>query len=262
MCASWALSWNRLRLVSKHNSHTSINRQLCKQMNGYFQYMKSIAFLILLVLSLRVYSQELVRYKLFPCKEPLGNTLLYQQGVFSNSTSNDSTLLKIGFVHNCGSSLKPQVISRGDTLFLMLENTSDIYTSCDCYFKMDLIFAHTPTPFRAVVIDQRVSTLIQSKYIDFPPNERIPKKQIRNKTNEKGLKTGYWRIKGTRGFYYISNYGDGNTFENTPLWIKCYSDKNELISFELATGPNEGYSLAPKQYELILKEISEERVSD
>lgn len=223
--------------------------------------MKSAAFLICILILSNGFSQKLIAYKLLPCHEPIGNSQIFNQGILFQKLENDTLRIKIGLIENCSFELKPSAFIKNDTLKLNLENVSETMAFCGCYFKVDLCLSEIKDSFKLVVVNNRPFESIKSKYVDFPPNDPIPKKWFTNQSDEKGNKIGYWRIKGINKFYYISYFGDGSFPGNEPFWIKCFSKNNELFSLELNLQANNGLNFSKKQYELILKEISEEKLS-
>ncbi len=223
--------------------------------------MKSAAFLICALILSNSFSQKLIDYKLLPCNEPIGNTQILNQGILAQKWENDTFQIQIGFIDNCSFELKPSALIKNDTLKLNLENVSGTMAFCGCYFKVNLALSEITDSFNVVVVNNQPFKSIKSKYTDFPPNEPIPKKWVKNKLDNKGNKIGYWRIKGINGFYYISYFGDGSFPGNGPLWTKCFSNNNKLFSLELNLHANDNLTFSQKQYELILKEISEEKQS-
>lgn len=225
---------------------------------SYFQFMKSAAFLIGILILSNGFSQKIIEYKLLPCKEPVGNTQFFNQGILSQKSENETFRIQIGLIDNCSFELQPSASIENDTLKINLENISKTTVFCGCYFKVDLVLSEVKDSFNVILVNNEPVTSIKSKYIDFPPNDPIHKKWVKNKSDSRGNKIGYWRIREKSGFYYISYFGDGSFFENTPLWTKYFSNKNELFSLRINLHANDGLTFSKKQYELILKEISEE----
>ena len=192
--------------------------------------MKSIFGVFLILACTNCFSQKLVSSRLLPCNKTIGQDI-YNRRIISQKLSHDTLYLEVGFVHNCAAILESELNVSNDSLFLNLENVSEAYAACNCCYTMLFILIDVPNSSYKLFIDSAEYKFAKSKYIDFPPRE-IPKKLLKNKTNDEGKKIGYWKIKTKHGFL-ISYYGDGSTLNNSALWIKKLNTKNEVASVSI-----------------------------
>ncbi len=230
---------------------------------SYFQFMKSAAFLIGVLILSNGFSQKIIESKLLPCKGEIGSNI-YRDRIISQTRFGDSLLLEIGFIANCAVEFSPVLTSKSDTLFLELTNVSEAYAMCDCCYNM-LFYILDTTDYSShkLFVNQKEFKLSKSRYIDFPTNEKISRKLLKNETNAQGLKVGYWGHKTKHG-YYIYYYGDGSVVKNYAVWEKFFNDKKELetVSILLITPDiTESYyvTLGKKHYLEIVAEIEATR---
>ncbi len=189
--------------------------------------------LLLSILFLQLFTsnaQELVSFKILPCKEAIGHNI-YQNRIISQIRSGDTLLLEIEFIANCAVELSPTLSSRNDTLFLELTNVSEIYAACDCCYNMLLSIFDPSGKSYKLFVDETEFPYSKSRYIDFPPRE-IPKKLLKNKTDKEGKRIGYWKTE-TKNGYSIAYFGNGSTYKNHPVWRKNFNAANELTGVNI-----------------------------
>ena len=193
--------------------------------------MKTILLIIGLFFSAGTFSQKLVGSKLMPCKDAIGHNI-YRNRIISEKRSGDSLIFEIGFVDNCAAELAPALTSRNDTLFLELPNISEAYAACNCCFTMLFYISDVADRPYKLFVDSMEFAYSKSRYIDFPPNEKIPEKQLKNQRNATGKRIGYWKVENKYG-YTISYYGDGSTPNNSSIWRKSFNSENKLEEFSM-----------------------------
>lgn len=203
-------------------------------------------------------AQELVNFKILPCKEAIGHNI-YKDRIISQTCSGDTLLLEIGFTQNCAAELSPALTSHNDTLFLELPNISEAYAACDCCYTMLLSILDTSGHAFKLFVNETEFPYSKSRYIDFPPRE-VSKKLLKNETNPNGQKIGYWKTE-TKNGYTISYFGNGSTYKNHPVWRKSFNSEDELTGiniFKVALDEtNEIYSMAfdVEEYLKVITEI-------
>lgn len=191
-----------------------------------------------------------------PCDEPIGHDI-YNRRIVSQKSSHDTLILEVSFVHNCAAELEAELKATNDSLFINLENVSEVYAACNCSYSMFFMLTEVQDSCFKLFVDSTAYKFSKSKYINFPPN-KINKKLLKNKTNSDGKKIGYWKIK-TKYGVIISYYGDGSTFNNYSLWRKKLNKKNEVVSvsiLKITPDPMESYHMILER-DSYLKIISE-----
>lgn len=193
--------------------------------------MKTILLIIGIIFSPGVFSQKLIGSKLLPCKQAIGHNI-YRNRIISEERSGDSLVLEIGFVHNCSAVFAPALTSRNDSLFIELPNISEVYAACDCCFSMLFYISGMADRPYTLFVDSTEFVYSKYRYIDFPPNEKIPENQLKNERNMAGKRIGYWKVEFEKR-YSISYYGDGSTPNNLSIWRKSFNAENKLEGFSM-----------------------------
>jgi len=203
-------------------------------------------------------AQKLVRFETIQCKDPIVYFQIIHNRLISQKIQGDSLTFTIGFTHNCAFDPKEPVFSlKNDSLYLQTNGLSESYAACECYFTMNFTLAEMADTIKTLIVDQQPLIRVKSKYIDFPKDEPIAKKLIKNKTDKQGRKVGYWIYRNQYGVYSIANYGDGSNYKNHFLWKKTFLDTTkELMSIDLYCPENTLISIDKPQYVKILSEIA------
>ncbi|WP_341905003.1 hypothetical protein [Fluviicola taffensis] len=222
--------------------------------------MKHLFLILFLLQFFSANAQKLVNFETIQCKDPIVYFQIIHNRLISQKIQGDTLTFSIGFTHNCSFDSKEPVFSlKNDSLYLQTNGLSESYAACECYFTMNFILAGMADTIKTMVVDERPLIRSKSKYIDFPKDEPIPKKGIKNKTDKEGRKVGYWIYRNQYGVYSIANYGDGSNYKNHFLWKKTFLDTTkELMSIDLYCPKDTLISINKPQYVKILNEIASE----
>jgi hypothetical protein len=215
--------------------------------------MKPILSLLFLLALTNCFSQKLISSRLLPCNNYAEN--IYRKRIASQRLSHDTLYLEINFEANCSADLERSLRSISDSLFIDLEDVTEIHAACNCCYSMLFTITGIQDSKYKLFVNNREFKFSKSKYIDVPPRN-IPKKLLKNELTADSLKVGYWKIKGKKGNYYIAFYGNGSSKNNYPIWIKYYNKKKEVTDVSVKSEEEEDYSIGinPRMYEEILKE--------
>lgn len=199
---------------------------------------------ILIILSVVYFSfdsicQELINYSMSDCDNNSFPEYIRNR-IVSKELGNDTLKLSIGFTANCCLSPKPVINHVNDTLYIEIENVSKMYCACECCFelnfvikdefdssfvvvykKMETVFKDTTFQY---LMTYQVLLYSNNKFL-FPSMEEINKHQIGNTLNDKGCRTGLWRIEKDNliiaDVYYSENTIDKQIIE----WSVIYDSK-------------------------------------
>jgi hypothetical protein len=81
-------------------------------------------------------------------------------------TINDTLLLQLGLVRNCEFQTSPKLSMRQDTLFVELENSSERFAACECYFELNIrAVGITDSAFKSIFSSQNKR---QVEFIPYP----------------------------------------------------------------------------------------------
>ncbi len=79
-------------------------------------------------------------------------------------TINDTLLLQLGLVRNCEFQTIPKLSLSGDTLHIELENSSELYAPCLCYFELTIrAVGITDSAFKSILSYQN------KRQVEFKP---------------------------------------------------------------------------------------------
>lgn len=84
------------------------------------------------------YAQRVVSYQLSDCNIKRADELSGTNYFIQKQTINDTFLLQLGLVRNCEFQTSPKLSMRQDTLFVELENSSERFAACECYFELNI----------------------------------------------------------------------------------------------------------------------------
>lgn len=217
--------------------------------------MKSILLLSCLSFGSIHYAQKLVSHKIFPC-QAIGESI-YKERIASQRLVADTLYLEVDLMLNC--SVRPEIKLRtnGDSLLIDLENTSEIYAACDCYYPMQFIISDSYKDRNYLLfINRKAITFSHSRFIDLPPL-KITEASLKNETDASGDKIGYWLFQAKSGNRYIEFYDKKSSGETFPVWTVCYSPKNEILSVEVSCYDGK-HSLTADEYYRLIQKIEEE----
>jgi hypothetical protein len=121
-----------------------------------------------------------VTYQLSDCNVNRADELSGTNYFIQKQTINDTLLLQLGLVRNCEFQTRPKLSLSGDALHIELENSSELYAACECYFELTI---------RAVGITDSAFKSIFSNHnkgqVEFKP---YPSQFIDPNTDEKNRK--------------------------------------------------------------------------
>jgi hypothetical protein len=197
--------------------------------------MKQTTTILFFLLSIASYAQEVISYKLSEC-DSYSNVDLVRRRIVSKVINNDTLTLRIGFVENCCLYPKPETSRSNDTLFLSMENVSDVHCACDCCFEMDIkVFNTSDTNFVLMWGDYELNQ--QSKYPKLPHEYHIDENTPINKLNGDSLKIGLWYEYRESTGRKCETYYDLNPNEKSnPLWTRVYDQNGGLIEIAIRQG--------------------------
>lgn len=190
--------------------------------------MKYTVNIMLILACLVSNAQELASYKLSDCDSD-SYVELMRRRIVSKEIKGDTLTLKLGFTENCCLSPKPTIQSSNDTLFLSMENVSDLYCACDCCFEMETIVLNVKdTNFVLMWGEYEVKT--QSKYPKLPHEYIIDENTPINKLNSDSLKVGLWnKYVESSGRKYEIFYDLNPTEKAIILWTRVYDKNGKLL---------------------------------
>ena len=188
-----------------------------------------ILFILLLLVGHPSFSQEIVWQKLAPCEKDSYPDLIYSNRLINKKIVNDTLNIKIGLVRNCSFESKIELVSNRDSLILDIQNISEVFTACLCYFELDIKIVGIRDSNYTLYHNYQITKLnkngfkksteirkfkyFNSKYI-FPTPEEINSTIISNQFYQDSLKTGLWnyKINGTtklkaKVYYFIGSNG-------------------------------------------------------
>jgi hypothetical protein len=210
------------------------------------KYIIEISFLLIWSLT---HSQELASFKLSEC-DAGSNIDLLRRRIISKELSADTLRINIGFIENCCLSPKPSIKNSNDTLYLSMENSSDIWCACDCCFEMTLVISNiADTNFTLMWGEYEVKA--QSKYPKLPHEYIFNSNTPTNQLNDRDIKVGLW--------YKYSDQSPGRKYEifydETPdekavtKWIRVYNKDGELMEISIMKGRNgDSVIFEPEEY--------------
>lgn len=204
-----------------------------------------ILYISLLFIGHSSFSQEVVWQKLTPCEKGSNPDYMHTNRLINKETVNDTLNIKIGVVRNCGFNSKIDLYSNKDSLILDIQNTSEIFGVCLCYFEIDikitgLLDTNHTLYYNTEKIEFGEKELIESteikefqpfshKYI-FPTFQEINAPTITSQLYQDSLKIGIWnynfekttKLK-TKVYYYIDPNGKSKV-----KWLVKYNYIGEV----------------------------------
>ncbi|MEY5002054.1 MAG: hypothetical protein RLZZ211_2090 [Bacteroidota bacterium] len=135
-----------------------------------------LAFLLSLIVQ-SSYAQRVVYYQLSECDMKRAEELSSANFLISKQTINDTLLLQLGLVRNCEFQTSPKLSMRHDTLFVELENSSERYAACECYFELTIrSVGITDSAFKGIFSNQNKGLVefkpYPSQFIDPENNDK------------------------------------------------------------------------------------------
>jgi hypothetical protein len=141
---------------------------------------KLLLFFLLSFLVQTSFAQRVVTYQLSECNLNRADELSGTNYFIQMQTINDTLLLQLGLVRNCEFQTSPKLSLSGDALQIELENSSELYAACECYFDLTI---------RAVGIADNAFKSVFSNHnkvpVEFKP---YPSQFIDPNTDEKNRK--------------------------------------------------------------------------
>jgi hypothetical protein len=107
-----------------------------------------------------------VSYQLSDCNIKRADELSGTNYFIQKQTINDTLLLQLGLVRNCEFQTSPKLSMRQDTLFVELENSSERFAACECYFELNIrAVGITDSAFKSIFSYQNKR---QVEFIPYP----------------------------------------------------------------------------------------------
>jgi hypothetical protein len=169
---------------------------------------KITSFIFLISISFTFLGQELVGFKLSDCNNNSYPEYIRNR-IVSKKLVNDTLRLSIGFSENCCFSPQPIVNLKNDTLYIEINNLSNMLCGCDCCFELEMSITNIQDTSVFVVYKKNETVLKDKEFQDsmtyqelifsnnkfvFPTMTEIKSHTPNNITNENGIKIGFWRI--------------------------------------------------------------------
>ena len=126
------------------------------------------------------YAQRVVSHQLSDCNVNRADELSGTNYFIQKQTINDTLLLQLGLVRNCEFQTRPKLSLSGDSLHIELENSSELYAACECYFDLTIrAVGITDSAFKSVF------SIHNNGLVEFKP---YPSQFIDPNTDEKNRK--------------------------------------------------------------------------
>lgn len=110
------------------------------------------------------YAQRVVSNQLSDCNIKRADELSGTNYFIQKQTINDTLLLQLGLVRNCEFQTSPKLSMRQDTLFVELENSSERFAACECYFELNIrAVGITDSAFKSIFSSQN------KRQVEFKP---------------------------------------------------------------------------------------------
>lgn len=141
---------------------------------------KLLLSLLLICVVQSSYAQRVVSHQLSDCNINRADELSGTNYFIQKQTINDTLLLQLGLVRNCEFQTRPKLSLSGDALHIELENNSEIYAACECYFDLTIrAVGITDSAFKSVF------SIHNNGLVEFKP---YPSQFIDPNTDEKNRK--------------------------------------------------------------------------
>ena len=141
---------------------------------------KLLLFFLLTFLVQTSFAQRVVYYQLSECDMKRADELSSANFLISKQTINDTLLLQLGLVRNCEFQTRPKLSLSEDLLHIELENSSELYAACECYFDLTIrAVGITDNAFKSVFLNNNKVP------VEFKP---YPSQFIDPNTDEKNRK--------------------------------------------------------------------------
>jgi hypothetical protein len=135
-----------------------------------------LAFLLSLIVQTS-FAQRVVYYQLSECDMKRADELSSANFLISKLIVNDTLLLQLGLVRNCEFQTSPKLSLSGDALHIELENSSELYAPCLCYFELTIrAVGITDSAFKGIFSNQNKGLVefkpFPSQFIDPENNDK------------------------------------------------------------------------------------------
>lgn len=214
------------------------------------KYIVNIVFILICAVSS---AQEVVTYKLSECDSD-SYVELVRRRIVSKTVKEDTLILKLGFIENCCLSPKPSIKKSNDSLFLSMQNVSELFCACDCCFEMEIKVSNIrDTNF--VLMWDKYAVKTQSKYPKLPHEYQFDENTPINKLNIDSLKIGLWHeYRESSGRKYEIYYDLNPTERSVALWTRVYDKNGELIEIAVRWGESRDIiTFEPQEYSRIFE---------
>lgn len=219
--------------------------------------MKQLFLLFTSLISLTSFSQNIERVTIGECDRSSDPEYIYINRLVQKTVLNDTLYLDIGIVRNCALETKVELSKSQDSLFIKIQNISDIWTACICCFELNIVATGiTDTNFVLMLEKERIKFIdengekLPKKYTEiktysnkfiFPEIGEIMDSESENQFYNDSLKVGYWSYyyEGTKRLnrktlYFINDAGQSQT-----NWYANFDKKGNMIEVCRITGIDE-----------------------
>jgi len=207
--------------------------------------MKLILALFFLFATKFLYAQEVVGIEMSNCDTHSDPECMIPTRLISKRIENDTLYLQFGLVRNCSYFPSVCLVKKGDTLFIDIENNSEIISMCDCCYEATIkVVGIADTNFRLIhKFDRTVQTETgkgtstffyefktrSSKYF-FPSLTEVEQLPATNIYNNDSLRIGAWHIydKESQELKAKVLYDIDENGKSIVNWYCSYDQKGEI----------------------------------
>ncbi len=193
--------------------------------------MRITTIILFIIVAKITFAQEVVGVEMSTCDKNSTPEFMFKNRLINQELINDTLFLRIGIVRNCA--LEPEVScnKNSDSLFIHVQNVSDIWEGCICCFELEIkIIGIRDTNFTTYIGNSELKKVV-NKYI-FPSLAQIESYQEVNQYNSDSLKIGLWnmyddneiRIK-AKVFYFIDDSG-----QSRAKWHVLYDNEGQFAT--------------------------------
>lgn len=214
------------------------------------KHITNIVFILIYAISS---AQDVVSYKLSECDSD-SYVELVRRRIVSKTVNEDTLSLKLGFVENCCLNPKPTINKSNDTLFLSMENVSELFCGCACSFEIEVkVSSVSDTNF--VLMWGKYAVKTQSKYPKLPHEYQFDENTPVNELNKDSLKIGLWyEYRESTGHKHEIYYDLNPSEKSVDLWTRVYDSTGELIQIAIRRGSSGNLiQIEPNEYSRIFE---------
>jgi hypothetical protein len=240
--------------------------------------MKVIFNILLFLFGSTAFTQEVVDVSISSCHNETAADHIKNR-LIEKGMSGDTAIISIGLIQNCDVLPEFHLRLDQDTLFLTIENKSNIRAACECCFEFtikasgikDTNFILVYNYPKIVIsengfseeVESQILNIHENKYI-FPTLNEINENSKSNQLNSDSLRVGIWdtyfdstAIIRNKAYYFVDSNG-----QNRLKWIVYYDEQGEMVkvggSF-LIDGKLALTTIRAGEYLALMKKESEEQ---